>query len=77
MKTKNNKRDKKWLQNPDQMKHPKIFSVKMLRRKDGSFHILGGETEAFISKNQYRVDSVKIDTRDFASVLRNSRITSF
>lgn len=77
MKTKNNKKDRKWLQNPDQLKHPKVFNVKMLRTKDGNFHLLGGETEVFLSRNQHRVDTVKIDTRDFARELRRSKISSF
>lgn len=71
------KRDKKWLRNRDQMKNEKIFNVKMLRNKDGSFHVLGGETMVLERKNQHGGNWVNVDTRDFTTELRNSTIRSF
>ena len=72
-----NRKDKQWLRNPDQLKHPKVFNVKMLRLPNGTFHILGGETKAYIKRNQHRIDEVNVDTRDFASELNRSKIGSF
>lgn len=73
---KNKRKDKRWLTNPDQIKNEKLFNVKMFRDKEGSFHIVGGETKVLSRKNQHSAEWVNIDTRDFASVLRNSSIKS-
>lgn len=73
---KNNRKNKQWLQNPDQLKNPKVFTVKMVRNADGSFHLLGGETMVLEKKNQHRGEWVPVDTRDFACELRNSEIKS-
>jgi uncharacterized tellurite resistance protein B-like protein len=72
----NTRKNKQWLRNRDQLKHPKVFNVKMLRLADGSFHILGGETKAMIKRNQHRIDEVSVDTRDFTRELRRSKISS-
>jgi hypothetical protein len=71
-----NKRNKQWLRNRDQMKSPKVFSISMVRRPDGSFHILGGQSKVLIRKNQYIGEWVNVDTRDLTCEMRNSRITS-
>jgi hypothetical protein len=71
-----NKRNKQWLRNRDQMKSPKVFNISMVRRPDGSFHILGGQSKVLIRKNQYIGEWVNVDTRDLTCEMRNSRITS-
>ncbi len=71
---KSKRKDKNWLKNPDQMKNEKLFSVKMFRDKNGTFHVVGGETKFLSRKNQNSAEWVNVDTRDFASVLRNSSI---
>lgn len=76
-KTVSNRKDKKWLRNPDQRKNPKYFSIKMLRLKDGSFHILGGESKYLNRINQHANEWVNVDTRDLATELRNYRIGCF
>lgn len=65
------------MRNPDQLKNPKIFNVKLLRNPDGSFHLVGGETMVLDRKNQHSQEWVPVDTRDFACELRNSPIRSF
>lgn len=70
------KRNKQWLRNPDQMKNEKLFSVKMFRDKNGSFHVVGGETKVLARSNDKYGEWVNVDTRDFAMVLRNSSIVS-
>ena len=67
------KRNKQWLSNPDQMKNPKTFSVKMRRNKDGSF-VLVEDTLVQIKKNQHTAVWENVDTRDFAEILRGSTI---
>ncbi len=73
---KSKRKDKNWLKNPDQMKNEKLFNVKMFRDKNGTFHVVGGETKVLSRKNQHSAEWVNVDTRDFASVLRNSSIKS-
>lgn len=76
MKTQNRK-NKQWLQNKDQLKNPKLFQVTMLRKSDGTFHLIGGETKLLARKNQHSTSWVNVDTRDFAAELRNNKINSF
>lgn len=71
------KRNKKWLQNPDQMKNPKLFKLMAIRNADGSFQLVGGETMVLEKKNQHAAEWVPVDTRDFACELRNSEIKSY
>lgn len=73
---KNNRKNKQWLQNPDQIKNPKLFKLMAVRNADGSFHLVGGETMVLEKKNQHAAEWVPVDTRDFASVLRDSEIKS-
>jgi Trm5-related predicted tRNA methylase len=68
------KRNKQWMRNRDQLKNPKVFSMKAIRQPDGSFVIIGGETRVLERKNQYAARWVNVDTRDFATELRRSRI---
>lgn len=74
---KTSRKDKVWMRNRDQLKTPKIFSVKMVRNADGSFHLLGGNTQVLTRKNQFTAEWVNVDTRDFATELRNNPIKSF
>jgi hypothetical protein len=74
---KTNKKDKKWMRNPDQLKTPKVFNLTVMRNKDGSFHLIGGQQRVMIRKNQYVGEWTNVDTRDLACEMRNSRITSF
>lgn len=70
------KRDKKWLNNKNQLKNPKVFTVTMVRNPDGSMHLIGGETMVLNRINQHTAQWENVDTRDFASVMRKSKITT-
>jgi hypothetical protein len=74
MKTTSNRKDKKWLRNPDQRKNTKVFSVKMVQTKKGDFVLMGGHSQVFSRKNQYSGEWVPVDTRDLACELRNNRL---
>ena len=74
--TKTNRKDKNWMRNRDQLKHPKVYNVSMVRNPDGTFHVIGGQSKVLIRKNQYVGEWVNVDTRDLTCELRNSRITS-
>lgn len=76
MKTKNTRKNKKWLRNPDQLKTPKLFNVQMLRTKDGNFHILGGGVKLLDRKNQHSSTWTNVDVRDFTCELRVNKIKS-
>ena len=73
---KTNKRDKQWMRNPDQLKTPKLFNVTMVRNTDGSFHLLGGQSQYLKRINQYSSEWVNVDTRDLTCELRRSLIKS-
>ncbi len=74
--TKTNRKDKNWMRNRDQLKHPKVYNVSMVRNPDGTFHVIGGQSKVLIRKNQYVGEWVNVDTRDLTCEMRNSRITS-
>jgi hypothetical protein len=74
---KNNKRDKNWLRNPDQRKNTKLFNVKMIQLKDGSFHVVGGESKFLKRYNQHRQEWTNVDTRDLVSEIRSNGIRCF
>jgi hypothetical protein len=76
MKTKNTRKNKKWLRNPDQLKTAKLFNVQMLRTKDGNFHILGGGVTVLDRKNQHSSTWTNVDVRDFTCELRMHKIKS-
>ena len=63
-----------WLNNPDQVKTPKIFQVTMMRDKEG-FHLIEGESKYLQRKNQHSNSWVNVDTQEFASILKISKIT--
>jgi hypothetical protein len=74
---KNNKRnnkDKNWLRDPNQLRTPKIFNVKMIRKRNGDFVMIGGESLYLERKNQYVNKWTKVDTRDLGIELRKNRI---
>jgi phage antirepressor YoqD-like protein len=71
--TKQTRKNKDWLSNPDTIKTPKVFQVTMIRDKNG-LHMVGGESKYLKRKNQHRNEWVSVDTRAFASVLRKSKI---
>jgi hypothetical protein len=73
---KNNRKNKQWLRNPDQLKHPKVYNLTTVRNPDGSFHLVGGQQKVLIRKNQHVGEWVNVDTRDLACELRNSVITT-
>jgi hypothetical protein len=77
MKTTQTRKNKAWLRNPAQRKNPKLFTAKFVQRKDGSFHMIGGESKAYIRKNQNAGEWVNVDTRDFATELRMNGIRNF
>lgn len=74
---KNNRKNKRWMRSRDQLKHPKIYNVQMIRNKDGSFHILGGGATVQIRKNQHSSEWCNVDVRDLACEMRNSPIRTF
>jgi hypothetical protein len=75
--TKNNTRkNKQWMRNRNQLKHPKVFNVTMVRNPNGTFHMIGGQSKVLIRKNQHAGEWVNVDTRDLTCEIRNSRITS-
>lgn len=71
MKTRKNKT---WLRNKNQRKNPKFFTAKFMQNPDGSFTMLGNQTMVLERKNQYGGQWVNVDTRDFATELRQNRI---
>ncbi len=73
---KTNRKNKEWMRNPDQLKHPKVYNVSMVRNPDGTFHVIGGQSKVLIRKNQFVGEWVNVDTRDLTCEMRNSRITS-
>lgn len=75
--TRTMRRDKKWLRSPDQRKRTKLFTVNMVQRKDGSFHILGGGATAAIRTNSKHAMQVPINVRDLATEMRMNGVTSF
>lgn len=72
--TNNTRRNKTWLRNPDQRKNPKVFTAKFIQQPDGSLYMIGGETLVLSRKNQHAGEWVNVDTRDFATEMRNNRI---
>jgi hypothetical protein len=75
--TRTMRRDRKWLRSPDQRKRTKLFTVNMIQRKDGSFHILGGGATAVIKTNSRHAMEVPINVRDMATEMRMNGVTSF
>lgn len=71
---KNTRKNKTWLRNRAQRKNPKVFTAKFVQQKDGSFHMIGGETMVLERKNQHSGEWTNVDTRDFATELRQNRI---
>ena len=74
--SKSNRKDRKWMQNPKQLKNPKVFNVTLVRNPDKSFHVIGMESRVLIRKNQHSGVWTSVDTRDLARELNNSKITS-
>jgi hypothetical protein len=77
MKKTQTRKNKAWLRNPNQRKNQKVFTAKFIQRKDGSFHMIGGESKAYIRKNQNGGEWVNVDTRDLATELRMRGVRSF
>lgn len=73
---KTQRRNKEWLRNRDQRKNSKVFTAKFVQQPDGSFYMIGGETLVLNRVNQYSGEWVNVDTRDFATELRNNRIVT-
>jgi hypothetical protein len=68
------RKNKQWLRNRAQRKNPKVFTAKFVQQPDGSFYMIGGETLVLDRKNQHSGEWVNVDTRDFATELRQNRI---
>ena len=78
MKTKtSNRKDKQWMRNKDQLKSPKFFSAVFMRNKDGSFHMMGGQSKYLKRSNNTTASWTKVDTRDLCVELRQNTIRSF
>jgi hypothetical protein len=75
-KQKNGRKNKAWLRNPDQRKHPKVFNVKMVQTRNGDFILLGKEAEVYTRFNQYSGEWNNVDVRDLACEMRNNKIMS-
>lgn len=74
---KSKRKNKEWMRNPDQLKHPKQYLVNMIRNRDGSFHIVGGGAVVNIRKNQHSSEWHNVDVRDLAVEMRNNPIKTF
>lgn len=70
------KRNKQWLRNKNQRKNNKLFTAAFMQNSDGSFTIVGGGTRVFSRKNQHSAQWESVDTRDFATELRQNKIHS-
>ena len=75
--TKSKRKNKKWLQNPDQRKNMKLFKVNMVQNKDGSFHIMGGGAKVLIKKNGTTAEWQSVDVRELACEIRNRTVHAF
>jgi len=76
-KLKTQRKNKQWLRNPNQRKNNKIFTAKFVQRKDGSFHMIGGESKYLARKNGVASEWVNVDTRDLATEMRMRGIRNF
>jgi len=74
---KSNRKNKAWMRNPDQLKTPKFFSAVFMRNKDGSFHMMGGQSKYLNRSNDTTASWTKVDTRDLCVELRQNTIRSF
>jgi hypothetical protein len=54
---------------------PKTFSVTFERDRNGDFKILGNQTKMLDVINQHEANWVRVDSRNFLSALRNSKVT--
>jgi len=70
---KQNKKNKAWLRNPDQIKNPKIFRAEFTQNKDGSFRML--ESNVLTRRNQYTGECTRMNTRDFSRELRHKLVS--
>lgn len=71
------KKNREWMRNKDQLKHPKVYNVSMIRKRDGSFHLIGNEARVFMRKNQHSGEWVNVNTRDLMREMRQTSVTSF
>ena len=62
--------------NRNQRKNSKIFMAKFVQLKDGSFHMLGGESKVLVRRNKIASNWQKVDTRDLATEMRLCGVTS-
>jgi hypothetical protein len=53
---------------------PKTFTVTLERDRSGNFTIIGNRTKVLDVVNQHEENWVRVDSRNFASALRNSNI---
>lgn len=77
MKNTNNRKDKNWMRNPDQLKNRKLYSILAERNPDGSFRLIGGCNKVLLKKNQYSAEWVNVDTRDLCTEMRNAKFHSY
>ncbi len=74
MKNTQTKKDKKWITNPAQKKNPKIYSIKAVRKADGSFHILEDECQVCIKTNQHAFAWQPVDGKALTAELTSNKI---
>ena len=65
---------KAWWQNPDQKKTPKIFSFQAIRNTDGSFQMIGDQTNMLRRINQFKSEWVPVDTAALTDELSSNKI---
>lgn len=60
--------------NSPTVRRPKVFRATIVRREDGTFQVVGGDTRMLDVINQYEAKWVQVDTRDFAAALRRNPV---
>jgi len=63
----------KYLANKDI--RPKTFTVTLERDRSGNFKIVGNRTRMLDVVNQHQAKWVRVDSRNFLTALRNSKVS--
>lgn len=67
------KRDNKWMNNPNQIKNPKVYNVTIARDERGKLHLLGDQTLVCDrSGNKERWE--RVNTRAFGRLLNREGV---
>jgi hypothetical protein len=55
---------------------PKTFTLTLERDRSGNFKVVGNQTKMLDIVNQYEASWVRVDSRDFLTALRNSKVSA-